>query len=268
MGLDHNSMTDERPVAPASPDGQSVVAPTQEEAMSRSPTGRPVRRFGGLVTRKERWGLSGWGWFFLIAFGFLITVLVVANLYSFLAVTDRVQARVLVVEGWVHPYAARAAAEEFRRGGYDRIFTTGGPVVGKGGYINDFQTAASVGADLLKDEGIPARVVQMVPSRVLGRDRTYSSAVALGKWLAEHHLQVRSINLVTEGAHARRSRLLFQEALGEDIKVGVIAVPSPDFDPKRWWRYSEGVEDVVDEGIGYLYAKFLFYPGASESAGE
>jgi uncharacterized SAM-binding protein YcdF (DUF218 family) len=92
--------------------------------------------------------------------------------------------------------------------------------------------------------------------------------VALGKWFDQHQLQVRGINLVTEGAHARRSRLLFQEALGEDIKVGVIAVPSPDFDPKRWWRYSEGVEDVVDEGIGYLYAKFLFYPGASESAGE
>jgi uncharacterized SAM-binding protein YcdF (DUF218 family) len=196
------------------------------------------------------------------------TVLVLANLYSFLAVTDRVPTRILVMEGWVHPYAARAAVEEFRNGGYERIFTTGGPVVGKGGYINDFQTAASVGADLLKNEGVPSHVVQMVPSRVLGRDRTYSSAVALKNWARQHHLQLRSINLLTEGAHARRSRLLFKEALGDDVKVGVIAVPSPDFDAKHWWRYSEGVEDVVDEAVGYLYAKIFFYPDANDSIGK
>jgi len=38
----------------------------------------------------------------------------------------------------------------------------------------------------------------------------------------------------------------------------VIAVPSPDFDARRWWLYSEGVGEVVTEGVAYLYAKFLF----------
>ena len=41
---------------------------------------------------------------------------------------------------------------------YDRkIFTTGGPVVGKGGYINDYQTSASVGAELLKEDRYSGR---------------------------------------------------------------------------------------------------------------
>ncbi|MGH8165488.1 MAG: hypothetical protein ACREP1_14260, partial [Rhodanobacteraceae bacterium] len=90
-----------------------------------------------------------------------------------------------------------------------------------------------------------------------------SSAAALKEWFNRYHLQIRSLNIVTEGAHARRTRLLFQEALGRDVKVGVIAVPSPDFDSTRWWRYSEGVEEVINEGIGYLYAKLFFYPADS-----
>ena len=76
--------------------------------------------------------------------------LIFKGIYPFLAITHRVNADVLVVEGWIHEYAIRAAAEEFRSGSYRRVFTTGGPVVGIGRYINDFQTSASVGADLLK----------------------------------------------------------------------------------------------------------------------
>ena len=196
------------------------------------------------------------------------TYLVFLNIGPFLAVTHRVNANILVVEGWVHPYAIRAAMQEFQSHPYERVFTTGGPVVGKGGYINDYQTSASVGADLLKEEGLPAELVQMVPSRVIGRDRTYSSAIALREWFREHNLQVRSLNIVTEGAHARRTRLLFEEALGRDVKVGVIAVPSPDFDARHWWYYSEGLEEIVGEGLGYLYAKFFFYPRESDSAAQ
>jgi uncharacterized SAM-binding protein YcdF (DUF218 family) len=110
---------------------------------------------------------------------------------------------------------------------------------------------------LLKKAGIPSELVQMVPSHVIGRDRTYSSAIALRDWLREHEMQVRSLNIVTEGAHARRTRLLFEKALGPDIRVGVISIPSPDYDVTHWWYYSEGAEEIVQESIGYIYAKFF-----------
>ncbi len=175
--------------------------------------------------------------------------------------TDRTNADTLVVEGWIQRYAMQKAVEEFKSGRYKRIFTTGGPENGSGGYVNDYQTSASVGAEVLtKKFGIPDDVVQMVPSHVIGRDRTYSSAIALRDWLHQHNLQVQSINIVTEGTHARRTRLLFKRALGSNVAVGVIAVPSPDFDARHWWRYSEGVEEVVTEGVAYLYAKFFFRP--------
>jgi hypothetical protein len=132
----------------------------------------------GLFTRTTRWGLSWRGWVLIAAIGLLGAVLTVANIYSFLAVTNRVGADTLVVEGWIDEFAMQTAVNEFRSGGYRHLCTTGGPVRGSGGYINDYQTAASVGAGLLKKLGIPSESVQIVPSHVIGRNRTYSCAVA------------------------------------------------------------------------------------------
>jgi hypothetical protein len=62
------------------------------------------------------------------------------------------------------------------------------------------------------------------------------------------------------GAHARRSWLLFEKVLGPTTRVGIIAVEDCDYDPKRWWRASQGVRIVLDELIAYCYARFVFSP--------
>ncbi len=214
----------------------------------------------GMLNRKDRWGLSWRGWLMLAGLGISGVLLFFFLAYPFLAVTERVSSDVLVVEGWVREYAIRDAAREWKTGHYPRVYATGGPVSGLGGYVNDFQTSASVGADLLKKTGVPAEAVQMVPSRVMERDRTYGSAVALREWFREQNLDVKSLNVVTEDVHARRTRLLYQKALGDGIRVGVISVPNPDYDARHWWRYSEGVKDLISEGGAYLYAKLFFHP--------
>jgi len=221
---------------------------------------KPSQKFWGIVTRKERWGLSWRGWLLVTSVGAAAAYFAFLNVYPFLATTQRVNTNVLVVEGWIHKYAIRSAVEEFKAGSYQRVFTTGGPLVGNGGYINDYNTAASVGAELLQNSGLPSESLQMVPSRVMDRDRTYSSAVALRNWFRDHNMSVRSFNVLTQDFHARRTRLLYQKAFGKGVAIGVIAVPSPDYDSTQWWRYSEGVEEVVNEGVAYIYAKFFFYP--------
>lgn len=226
----------------------------------KSPPMRTPQKFWGTFVWKERWGLSWRGWLTVFAGAILTSYVFLFCIYPFLAVTNRVDTNVLVVEGWIHEYAIRAAIKEFRSKSYERVFATGGPVDGTGGYINDYQTSASVGADLLTKSGLPNESVQMVPSRIMDRDRTYGSAVALRNWFREHNMPMRSVNVVTEDVHARRTYLLFQKALGDNVAVGIIAVPNPDYDPEHWWRYSEGVKDVISETAAYLYAKLLFHP--------
>jgi uncharacterized SAM-binding protein YcdF (DUF218 family) len=218
----------------------------------------------GVLIRRERWGLSWRGWSLLIAIIISLAFLLLRTLYPFLAVTHRVETRILVVEGWIPEYAIRVAVKEFTVGDYKQIFTTGGPIVGSGGYTNDYQTSANVGAGRLRAAGLPSELVQMVPSHVMSRDRTYAAASALHDWFRNHRISVQGINVVTENTHARRTRLLFQEAFDKDLAVGVIAVRNPDYDEKRWWQSSEGVKDVLSEALAYIYAKFFFHPAPSE----
>lgn len=228
--------------------------------ISNSPAITINSRLFGLASRKERWGPSCKGWLVIALFMVWIAGSFTYAAYPFLAVTHRVNAHTLVVEGWVHQYAIHTAVNEFKAGYYERVFTTGGPVAGTGGYTNDYNTSATQAAAQLEAEGLSRDLIQAVPARISDRDRTYGAARALRDWLSEHHSNVRAINVLTENVHARRTRLLFQAALGERTTVGIIAVASPDYDAGHWWRYSEGVRDVISEAIAYVYVNFFFWP--------
>lgn len=227
------------------------------------PSPHPRRILRGLLVRKERWGLSWSGRLVLTSITLLIGGLLFRNVHSFLAVTHREESNVLVVEGWVHVYGVVAAVDEFKTGRDGRVFTTGGPVEGMGTSRSIYDTDAYQSARLLREAGIPGERVQCVPSLFISRDRTYNSALALRNWFHDHNLQIHSFNVLTEDAHARRTWLLYEEAFGKSAHIGIISVPNPDYDASHWWRTSEGVRNVVDEGIAYIYAKFFFWPKSS-----
>jgi hypothetical protein len=217
------------------------------------------RRMGGLLVLKECWVLSLRAKLLVLILLLGTTLAIICIIHPFLATTHRVASKVLVVEGWVHPHVIAFAVKEYKAGNYERVFVTGGPIEGSGGYSNDFNTEASVGADLLKQAGIPVGALQMVPSHIWNRNRTYYSAIALREWFHTHDLQVKSMNVLTEDSHARRTWLLFQKAFSNDVQVGIISVPNPDYNASHWWRYSEGFREVTSEAIAYIYAKFCFW---------
>ena len=238
------------------------LATTPSQGSGKVVPTRASRSFCGLFTRRERWGLSARGWLFLVLLTGTSLLVFFLGSYPFLALTRPVDADVLVVEGWIVDPAVRAGAELFKKGAYRIVYTTGGTIARSANYPASFETYAHRGAGILRNAGLPESVVQMVPSTLSKRDRTYSSALALGEWFRRHPPEVRSINIVTEGAHARRTRLLFEKALGKSVEIGIISVPSPDYDAKHWWRFSEGVREVVGESVAYFYARFFFFPKA------
>jgi hypothetical protein len=66
--------------------------------------------------------------------------------------------------------------------------------------------------------GLPSELVVTVSSGEVHRDRTFHSATAVKDWLREQGLQTASIDVVTVGPHARRSRLLYEKAFGDDVR--------------------------------------------------
>ena len=161
----------------------------------------------------------------------------------------------MVVEGWMPTYAYREAVTEFRKGGYRKIIAAG--TRQDHGDDGD-QSREHSGAEKLIAFGIPRDLVVIASYREIHRDRTFHAAMAVKQWLQEQGLRTTSVDVVTVGPHARRSRLLYEKALGNEVAIGVIAVEDRKFDPSHWWRSSEGVRAIVDESIAYLYARLFF----------
>ena len=97
-------------------------------------------------------------------------------------------------------------------------------------------------------------------SKNVMRNRTYATAVALNEWIENSGLDIKSFNLVTLSCHARRSRILFEKAFKDKIKIGIIAEQNKFYDHKQWWKTSKGFRDVMNETIAYLYAWLFFHP--------
>lgn len=216
------------------------------------------KAFAGLLQRKPCWVPSLRGWLLLLVCCAGLAGTAFFGLYPFLALNRPVKADVLVVEGWVSDYALEFAAREFQAGHYTQLYTTGGPL-SKGSYLIEYKTFADLGAATLRAQGLDSNAVVAVPAPETRVDRTYQSALALLKRLSETDQPVKAINVVTIGAHARRTRLLYQHAFGDGVAIGVIGVPHADYDSKRWWKFSAGLRDVIGETSGYVYAK-LFSP--------
>ncbi|HEX4122265.1 MAG TPA: ElyC/SanA/YdcF family protein [Verrucomicrobiae bacterium] len=219
----------------------------------------PNRRFWGLLRRKEAWVLSGRGWVAVLMLLFVSFFLVVVEINPFLSLTERPNPDVLVIEGWVPDYVLLAGWFEFHDGHYSTLLTVGGPFRSSVDLDpdDDYAHLAAYKLKKMVGAGIPVEPVP-VPHEL--RDRTYSSAVAVREWLASKHQTVTSVTVVTMGVHARRSHLLFEKAFGKGVRIGVVSVRDEEYDPKRWWRYSEGVKEIISEGASYLYVRLFFYP--------
>jgi hypothetical protein len=183
------------------------------------------------------------------------------GIYPFLAITDRVNSRILVIDGWLPTYEMDQAVAEYGRGGYNTVLSVRA--------VYDYETSDSFGprsdyvSNILAQKGIPRSQLHPIIFEGFARDRTLSSAVAVGEWLREHNQAADGLDLVTEGPHARRSRLLYEQAFGPTVPIGVIALRDPSYDSKHWWRSSEGVRAVLFEGFAYLFVRLnIFRPEA------
>ncbi len=225
---------------------------------------RPTSRWQ--LFRRRQVLLPTWrGWLLALALAALVAFGLFRGAYPFLAVDAPVPGGILIVEGWGSDEVMRQTAARFREtqaenhADFKKVLVTGG-VVELGGPLIIYKTYAELGTAILLKNGLTTNEVEAVPAPFVQRDRTFAAAVSLKHWLDSHQVDGKAINLITVGPHARRSRLLFQKALGKEYKIGVISLALTDYDPKHWWRSSSGVRIVTSELLAYGYARFWFKP--------
>ena len=212
-----------------------------------------------LFRRHTIW-LPTWPFAILIAalLGLSIS-LTVKNLATFLAINEPVDADYLIIEGWMGMDELTQAYEIFTDKGYRYAIVSGGPISDP--FNTGFSNYADRGSDYLKKIGFPADKLTAVASPYSAQDRTFLSAVLVRDWVIGQDNQVSKIDVFTSNVHARRSRLLFQLAFGNDINVGILASKPLDFELSSWWRSSSSAKSVAIETMGYIAAHCCFTPG-------
>ena len=122
----------------------------------------------------------------------------------------------------------------------------------------DYRSEAEEAMEYLRNQGIADSLLTLVTTPYVDYDRTYATAVAVEQWLHTHPEVPPVVHVFSQGAHARRSWLTFQKALGSERHVGVIASQRTNDPP--WWGTPSGRAYVMTQVAKYLYAKFFFWP--------
>jgi len=205
--------------------------------------------------RKPTW----LGWLLIASILTTLFFSFISNTYGFLAPQAPPHKGVMVVEGWMHDFALDEAITMYKLGDYDKIVCTGVPIE-TGNYLVQFKSFSEMTAARLRKLGIPENEIVVTTAELQKKDRTYLSAVALREAIMAYNIEGTDFHLVTTGPHGRRSRLLFQKALGDKYNIGITCLEDTGYESKHWYAYSMGVRKVIGESIAYLYAKFIFRP--------
>ena len=205
-----------------------------------------------LFTKKPVYVPTLLGWFLILACMTGLTFVCADRAYPFLAYEHPIDSNVFIIEGWVPDDVLDQGLELFKDSAR-LLIATGGPLP-IGSELSEYKTYAGLTAARLEKMGFTEEQIVAVPNDAVDKDRTYASALAFKEWLAQHS-GVSHANLVTKGPHARRSFIIFRGVLPDTFELGACAVPSRDYDPKRWWACSEGFRTVISEGIAYVYAR-------------
>ena len=200
-----------------------------------------------------------WTWtakiIFLIVF-LLLLFIMIRGAYGFLSPQKTVETKILVVEGWLNDYALEESLSLFHEDSYEMMLITGGPL-NTGYVLMDYKSTADVALGTLLELGANPETTIAINRDLVWRDRTYKSALELRKYLKREMPEVDSFNLVSLGAHSKRSYLLFKRAMPE-YEIGIISMQERLYDPERWWNTSKGLRTIITEGIGYFYVLFFF----------
>jgi hypothetical protein len=216
-----------------------------------------------LINYRERWGLSVFGWIFLIFIILLSSFLGIRNLYAILSPVQREKTDILVLEGFISDYVLYDAIKEFKNNRYKLLIATGTPLE-YGGLLAPYRNTAMIAGKSLIKLGFDSTKLIIISTDEIRNDRTYNSAIVLKRWIRANRPDIKAVNLMTMSVHGGRSKLLFKAALGDSIRVGIISIPNFYYGPQNWWRSSKGFRETMNEAIGYFYVRYFFKPYESE----
>jgi len=195
-----------------------------------------------------------------------MTIFIINNLANYLAQQQPISKGILVVEGWVSEQTLLQAIHSYKTNPYQQIITTGGLI--KSRQQGKHKSYADSAAAFLLKNGINKSEVTSLPTPDSAQNRTFLSAVIVRDWLIRKKNKNQTIDVVSEGVHARRTLALYQMAFANKKDIGIMTGKAEQYLLESWWQTSAGVKSVISEVVGLAWSVCCFYPGEYQSYEE
>lgn len=212
-----------------------------------------------LFKQRQVWLPTFFGFCVIAVVLTMFSFFIIRNVATFLAENKPIAGRYLVVEGWVDQISLLRALKMYKKGSYEALITTGGPILGQP--KSDYKTHAESAAAFIRKQGFDNSQLNVVPAPASAQNRTFLSAVMVREWLAANKNGLVSIDVFSDSVHARRTQLLYKMAFSDQVQIGIISAPPNGFKLRQWWKTSIGARTVLSEFLGFVRAKYFFYPG-------
>ena len=96
-----------------------------------------------LASKRERWGLTIYGRLLIVILIALAFLIYVKGVVGFLSAEDTIDAKIMIIEGYMPDYAYYDIIKTFNEKNYDLIISTG-TTFDQGFYLSGINTAAGL----------------------------------------------------------------------------------------------------------------------------
>ena len=122
---------------------------------------------------------------------------------------------------------------------------------------NNFSSHAELARNSLLALGIDSSRIIAVTGRKVRINRTLSSAVAFSEWLKTSGIEVKGINIITRGTHARRTRMTYNKILNANYEIGIISLPDYKENASRKYKVMKTIREIFS--LAYYWILLIPY---------
>ena len=131
-----------------------------------------------------------------------------------------------------------------------------GRIGGTNRFINNYNSESELSRIHLINSGIDPSLVIAVTGRSSRINRTLKSALAFRSWLYNNNGNVKSINIISDGIHSRRTFITYKKILKRNIEIGIISLSEPAIGGETKHKFKE----IISETIKLIYYRIILIP--------
>jgi hypothetical protein len=122
--------------------------------------------------------------------------------------------------------------------------------------VNDFNSTAERARNWLLSRVTDSTKIIAVPGGKVRINRTLTSALAFRDWLKTTKIDIKGINIISSGTHARRTWMTYNRILDEKYGIGIISISGSEYSGSKIGK----VLKTLREAIGIIYYWFILIP--------